>query len=212
MHLKGSVSIAKVAMVVCIISVGSASECYAQSVLNQSSDELLKGFDVDPSVLNQQYQSKPAIDAKGMVMKFIGAIIPDIDIGTTPGDRSISVKAPFVNVSVNGSQKNVRVSVPFVKVDTSSGISVKAPKLNFSLPPQPQSSQPQSSPQPQSSTPPQPGASQGSLQPESSCNSQSQSQSSATQSSQSSQSSKSAQLENKSSEKQAIPELRPPID
>lgn len=122
-----------------VISIALAyalvTPCSAQNLLKENSDELMKGFDVDPSLMNQ-FQPKPAIDAKGIVLKFLGSIIPQIDVGTTSGDKSVSIKAPFVNVSLNGSQKNVRVSVPFVKVDTSSGISVKAPKLNFSLPPQ----------------------------------------------------------------------------
>src|SRR3990167_8426379 len=108
-------------------------QCMAQSVLDQGSDELLKGFDVDPAYV-RQFQRRPATSNKGPLQKLIDSAMPLIDVDTASGASGIKVNVPFVNVNVGGSQEGVKVRAPFVNVDTGQGVSVQAPFVNFGTP------------------------------------------------------------------------------
>lgn len=112
--------------------IPSVSPCLAQSVLNQSPDDLLKGFDVSPSTM-QKFQPRPTTFKAGMLLKLLETAMPSVDIGTANDGTAIKVKAPFVKVDVAGNgQQSIKVKAPFVNLDTHSGLVLNAPfvKLN----------------------------------------------------------------------------------
>lgn len=128
----------------------SVPHCYAQSILNQSSEDLLKDFDVDPNQVANQYQPKPAGKTERF-LQMLGSTMPKSDNG--PGTMSGSNNA--YNYGPNGAYNNapnygpyngpkygsrsgdsgtLRVRAPWVKVDMINGercIRVDAPFLNY---------------------------------------------------------------------------------
>ena len=97
-----------------------APRAFSQSILEQDRDELLKGFDVDPSTLSQ-YQPKPTARGRALqFLKLLGSALPSVSVQTSGGEPNIQVKAPFVNVKVGSIQTGIRVTAPFVNIDAGS--------------------------------------------------------------------------------------------
>lgn len=160
-----SVQIACLAAVLAVGFVAQPLAASAQGILNQSGDQLLKDFNVDPSQLPPQYaQSAPAPatgtpqsypapaqsqflpsqsgggGAKSTLLRVLSGAIPKVDVDNAGGVR---VKAPFVNVNVGNGQHDVRVSAPFVNYNTGQGANVHVPGI---LNVNPQSGAPQGVP------------------------------------------------------------------
>ncbi len=160
-----SVQIACLAAVLAVGFVAQPLAASAQGILNQSGDQLLKDFNVDPSQLPPQYaQSAPAPatgtpqsypapaqsqflpsqpgggGAKSTLLRVLSGAIPKVDVDSAGGVR---VKAPFVNVNVGNGQHDVRVSAPFVNYNTGQGANVHVPGI---LNVNPQSAAPQGVP------------------------------------------------------------------
>ena len=104
--------------------------CLAQSLLNQNSDELLKGFDVDPAYLNQ-YQRK---QSKGLLQSLIEATESLVSIERSSTDSSIKLKVPFVSVKVDDGLKGIKLKAPFLTVDSASGLSLNKPLTSVNQP------------------------------------------------------------------------------
>src|SRR5262249_52558352 len=77
-----------------------AQNAYSQSILDQDRDELLKGFDVDPSSLSQYQPKSTALGTAGQLLKFLSSALPSISLQTSGGEPNLRVKAPFVNLTV----------------------------------------------------------------------------------------------------------------
>lgn len=158
-----SVQIACLAAVLAVGFVAQPLAASAQGILNQSGDQLLKDFNVDPNQLPPQYaQSAPAPatgtpqsypapvqsqflpsqpgGAKSTLLRVLSGAIPKVDVDNAGGVR---VKAPFVNVNVGNGQHDVRVSAPFVNYNTAQGANVHVPGI---LNVNPQSAAPQGVP------------------------------------------------------------------
>ena len=121
-----------------------APSAFSQSILEQDRDELLKGFDVDPSSLSQ-YQPKPtAFGPAGQLLKLLGSALPSVSMQTSGGEPNIQVKAPFVNVKVGSGQTGIKVSAPFVNIYTGSAEQPNPPKAPQSADNSPDTSAPDS--------------------------------------------------------------------
>jgi|AGTN01.2.fsa_nt_gi hypothetical protein len=124
----------------------SVPQCGAQSILNQSSEDLLKGFDVDPNQVATQYQPKPAGKAERF-LQMLGAMMNKPNGGTNSGTKSGTNTGPGTNFgttqgtnlgtiagSKSGDNGTLRVRAPFVKLDMINGercIRVDAPFLTY---------------------------------------------------------------------------------
>jgi len=135
----------------------SVPHCYAQSILNQSSEDLLKDFDVDPNQVANQYQPKPAGKTERL-LQMLGSTMPksnDNGSGTKGGSNNNYNYGPNGGYASNygpaygphngphngpryGSRASdggtLRVRAPWVKVDMINGercIRVDAPFLNY---------------------------------------------------------------------------------
>lgn len=138
--------------------VMSAPQCSAQSILNQSSEELLKDFDVDPNQVASQYQPRPAGKTERFLQMLGGLMsksnsgtnsgtnagrgstfgatqggnlgtIPGFNFGAAQGNNPGTT--PGFKSSDNGT---LRVRAPFVKLDMINGercIRVDAPFLTY---------------------------------------------------------------------------------
>jgi hypothetical protein len=122
------------AVTTAVLCLVAAAPCLAQSVLNQNSDELLKGFDVDPAYLNQYQRKSANTDSKGLLHRLIEAATSLVSVERSSTDPSIKVKAPFVNVNVSDGQSGVKVKAPFVNIESNSGVSVNAPFVSVNQP------------------------------------------------------------------------------
>lgn len=107
------------------LSQSGKLQAQPSSLLNQNKDDLLKGFDVDPSYVGQ-FQPQARASTVGMLMNLVGGgRIPGIDIDTTGGDGNIKIRAPFVNIDMHDGHPKVKINAPFVKVDTGDDVSWK---------------------------------------------------------------------------------------
>lgn len=176
-----------------VVSAAQPLPATAQgSILNQSGDELLKDFGLDPSQLPPQYAKSapsPAPAAPGTALAPTQPQSPTTAQGqflqSQPGggakstllrmlsgaipkvdvDKAggVKVKAPFVNVNVGNGQHHVQVSAPFVNYNTGQGARVHVPGI-LNINPQSGAGVPGTSPQAVPGTPPQPVSSAASDQ------------------------------------------------
>lgn len=129
----------------------SAPQCNAQSILNQSSDDLLKDFDVDPNQVAAQYKPRPVSKTERFLQMFGGAMSKSnagsksstnngTSFGTNPGTNTGPNTAYNTGTfgttrgSKSGDGGTLRVRAPFLKLDMINGercIRVDAPFLTY---------------------------------------------------------------------------------
>ncbi len=133
----------------------SAPQCSAQSILNQSSDDLLKDFNVDPNQVAAQYQPKPVSKTERFLQMFGGTMNKSnagsnsgtnygtgfgtnngTNNGTNTGPNTAYNTGPYGTTSgpKSGDRGTLRVRAPFLKLDMINGercIRVDAPFLNY---------------------------------------------------------------------------------
>jgi hypothetical protein len=100
----------------------SIPDAHAQSILNQSGDDLLKDFDVDPNQVASQYQQKPVGKAQAFLQMLSAAMSrgdSNNNNKTVSDDKStLRLRAPFVKFDMANGQRCVRVNAPFVSYDS----------------------------------------------------------------------------------------------
>ncbi len=141
-------------------SIGAAS-AQGSSILNQSNDDLLKGFDAGKSLTapalsgpatnsgpaptwapqttapgsnTSTYQPPPQLMGQPVQKGLLQRVIEGAmnAVNVSSNDADgTHVKLPFVNVDVGPAHSGVNVKAPFVKYNTADGASVKAPFVNI---------------------------------------------------------------------------------
>lgn len=141
-------------------SIGAAS-AQGSSILNQSNDDLLKGFDAGktltapslsgpgtnnapaptwapqssaPGSNSSTYQPPPQLMGQPVQKGLLQRVIEGAMNAVNVSSNETDgthVKLPFVNVDVGPAHSGVNVKAPFIKYNTQEGASVKAPFVNI---------------------------------------------------------------------------------
>jgi len=147
---------AKASLLIALCFSISSLGASAQSILNQSKDDLLKDFDAGksltappingpantpaPTWAPSQGSSGPAAAApsayqfpaqqKPLLQRLFEGAMNAVNVSSNDTDGT-HVKVPFVNVDVGGQTSGVRVKAPFINYNTKDGAKVKAPFVNY---------------------------------------------------------------------------------